>query len=83
MNCRQLADAIASGRHRHLGVWGRFQLWWHRRMCPPCQDYVDQLQALGETLRESCAEGEPCDGECERIEAEILERCYGEGCAED
>lgn len=78
MTCRKLAELVARGDAARLSLRQRFALKLHLRLCPPCRDYTEQLDKLGEM---ACEDVEAkmaqdcCDQTLERLEDSILEDC--------
>lgn len=44
----------------------------HLRRCPPCQEYADQIRALGDCAREAARESPEDAAALERLEEAIL-----------
>lgn len=78
MSCRKLAEIVARGGAAELSLRQRFALKLHLRLCPPCRDYAEQIDKLGEMacedveakMAEDC-----CNQTLKRLEDSILEEC--------
>ncbi|MDA8020891.1 MAG: hypothetical protein MPN21_25930 [Thermoanaerobaculia bacterium] len=76
MNCRELAEIVARGGE--LSLRQRLALRLHLRLCPPCRDYAEQIDKLGEVACdavEADMSRDCCQETVRRLENSILTEC--------
>ena len=75
--CRDVSRTVSSGEIDTASLFERLGCWFHFLMCPRCREYRDQIDGIGEIVRDEAAE--PDSDRLAEIEAEILSKLLGEG----
>jgi hypothetical protein len=75
LNCKDVHRIVAEDLGENPGLMRRIEIKMHLLMCGKCSRYVEQIGAIGESIRRLCAP-RPGDGElAARLETEIMAGC--------
>ena len=73
-SCREVTEAVASGRLEGAPVRRRLALWMHLLVCSPCRRYERQIRALGRAARDLFGEQPAEDEVLERLRQHLRDR---------
>ncbi len=79
MKCKEVSHLIASSEAEDLGFMKRFELRLHLMMCKHCQNYADQIKALGRGARRMVGAQEPSSEDLQKLEDEICDKICNHG----
>jgi len=70
-SCREVAAAASHDELATMSWWRRLAVRWHLLRCDECRGYVEQLRAIGFTVREMYR-GENTAADIDRMVQDIL-----------
>ena len=72
LNCQEVHRIAAEDIGEPKSLMRRIELKLHLMMCGKCSRYIDQLRAIGNSVRELCAPRPGDDETVARIEREVM-----------